>query len=40
MALPQLQIARRPASIFEYQMEDFQFVNYQHYAPIKAQVAV
>jgi thymidylate synthase len=40
MALPQLQITRRPASIFEYQMEDFQFVNYQHYAPIKAQVAV
>jgi thymidylate synthase len=40
LALPQLQIARRPASLFEYQMEDFQFVNYQHYAPIKARVAV
>jgi thymidylate synthase len=40
MALPQLQIARRPASISGYQMEDFQFVNYQHYAPIKAKVAV
>jgi thymidylate synthase len=40
MALPQLQITRRPASIFDYQAEDFQFVNYQHYAPIKAKVAV
>jgi thymidylate synthase len=40
MALPQLQIQRRPASIFEYQLEDFHFVNYQHHAPIKAQVAV
>ena len=40
MALPQLQIARRPASIFEYQAEDLHFVNYQHYAPIRAKVAV
>ena len=40
LALPQLQISRRPASIFEYQMEDFHFVNYQHHAPIKARVAV
>jgi len=40
LALPQLQISRRPASIFEYQMEDFHFVNYQHHAPIKAPVAI
>jgi len=40
LALPQLKISRRPASIFEYQLEDFQFVNYQHHAPIKAQVAI
>lgn len=40
IALPQLQIAGRPASIFEYQAEDFHFVNYQHYAPIRAKVAV
>jgi thymidylate synthase len=38
--LPQLCIRRRPASIFEYRFEDFEFVNYQHHAPIKAPVAV
>jgi thymidylate synthase len=40
LALPRLVIRRRPASIFEYQYEDFEFVNYQHHAPIKAPVAV
>jgi thymidylate synthase len=39
-ALPRLVIRRRPASIFDYQYEDFEFVNYQHHAPIKASVAV
>ncbi|MBS0378049.1 MAG: thymidylate synthase [Proteobacteria bacterium] len=38
--LPQLRILRRPASIFEYQYEDFEFVNYQHHAGIRAAVAV
>jgi len=38
--LPQLRILRRPASIFEYRYEDFEFVNYQHHAGIKAAVAV
>ena len=38
--LPQLRIRRRPASIFDYQYEDFEFVNYQHLAAIKAPVAV
>lgn len=38
--LPRLVIRRRPGSIFEYQYEDFEFVNYQHHAPIKAPVAV
>ncbi len=37
---PRLVIRRRPASIFDYQFEDFEFVNYQHHAPIKAPVAV
>ncbi|MEO6079336.1 MAG: thymidylate synthase [Steroidobacteraceae bacterium] len=37
---PRLQLRRRPASLFEYQAEDIQFVNYQHHAPIKAPVAV
>jgi thymidylate synthase len=39
-ALPQLSIRRRPASIFDYRYEDFEFVNYQHHAPIRAPVAV
>jgi thymidylate synthase len=37
---PQLLIKRRPASIFEYEYEDFEVVNYQHHAAIKAPVAV
>jgi thymidylate synthase len=37
---PQLKLHRRPASLFDYQAEDIQFVNYQHLAPIKAPVAV
>jgi thymidylate synthase len=40
LPLPELAIRRRPASMFEYQYEDFEFVNYQHHAPIKAPVAV
>jgi thymidylate synthase len=39
-ALPRLAIRRRPASLFEYQLEDLEFVNYQFQSPIKAQVAV
>jgi thymidylate synthase len=38
--LPRLAIRRRPASLFEYQAEDLEFVNYQFQSPIKAQVAV
>jgi thymidylate synthase len=37
---PRLQLRQRPASLFEYQAEDIEFVNYQHHAPIKAPVAV
>ena len=37
---PRLEIARRPATLFDYQAEDIQIVNYQHHAPIKAPVAV
>jgi len=40
LPLPQVSTRRRPASIFEYAYEDFEFVNYQHHAPIKAPVAV
>jgi thymidylate synthase len=40
LAPPQLKIGRRPATLFDYQAEDFQFVNYQSHAAIKAPVAV
>ena len=40
LPLPQLRLKRRPPSIFDYEYEDFEFVNYQHHAPIKAPVAV
>ena len=38
--LPQLRILRRPASMFEYHFEDFEFVNYQHHDSIRAAVAI
>jgi thymidylate synthase len=38
--LPQLRLRRRPPSIFEYQYEDFEIVNYQYHPAIKAPVAV
>jgi len=37
---PRLVIHRRPASIFDYRYEDFEFDNYRHHAPIRAPVAV
>jgi thymidylate synthase len=40
LPLPRLAIRRRPASMFDYRFEDFEFVNYQHHAAIRAQVAV
>jgi thymidylate synthase len=39
-AAPQLRIRRRPASIFDYQYEDFEFMNYQSHPAIRARVAV
>jgi len=38
--LPTLRIRRKPASIFDYQYEDFEIVNYQFHPAIKAPVAV
>ncbi len=38
--LPQLKIKRKPNSIFEYQFEDFEIVNYQSHPSIKAPIAV
>jgi thymidylate synthase len=40
LPLPRLVIRRRPESIFAYRYEDFEFVNYQHHAAIRAPVAV
>jgi thymidylate synthase len=39
-ALPQLNIKRKPTSIFDYQFEDFEIVNYQAHPSIKAPIAV
>ncbi len=38
--LPQLKIKRKPGSIFEYQYEDFEIVNYEAHPSIKAPIAV
>ena len=40
MAYPSLHIKRRPASIFDYEFEDFEVRDYQHHPAIKAPVAV
>jgi len=40
LALPKLVIARKPASISDYQFEDFAFVGYEPHPAIKAPVAV
>lgn len=40
MPLPTLKIKRKPASIFDYQFEDFEFCNYQSHPSIKAPIAV
>jgi thymidylate synthase len=37
---PKLVIKRRPASLFEYEFEDFEITNYQAHASIKAPIAV
>jgi len=40
LALPRLAIKRRPDSIFDYQFEDFEILNYEFHPHIKAAVAV
>jgi thymidylate synthase len=37
---PRLVLRRQPPSIFDYQYEDFDFVNYQHHPAIRAPIAV
>jgi len=38
--LPSLVISRKPDSLFDYQFEDFEIVNYQYHPGIKAPIAV
>ncbi|MEQ8926675.1 MAG: thymidylate synthase [Fulvivirga sp.] len=38
--LPRLNIKRKPESLFDYQYEDFEIVNYQAHPTIKAPIAV
>ncbi|MBY0572631.1 MAG: thymidylate synthase [Undibacterium sp.] len=40
LALPSLNILRKPDSIFDYRYEDFEIMNYQSHPHIKAPVAV
>lgn len=40
MTLPKLVIKRRPDSIFDYKVDDFEFEDYVHHPAIKADVAV
>ena len=37
---PRLKLLRRPPTVFDYQYEDIEFVDYQHHPAIKAPVAV
>ena len=39
-ALPRLELKRRPATIFDYELDDFEVIDYQHHAAIRAPVAV
>lgn len=39
-SLPRLNIRRKPASIFDYQFEDFEIVDYTSHPSIKAPIAV
>ena len=40
LPLPRLAIKRKPPSIFEYEFEDFQLLNYQAHPSIRAPIAV
>ena len=40
LPFPTLNIKRRPASIFDYELDDFELLDYQHHPAIKAPVAV
>lgn len=39
-SLPKLVIKRKPASLYDYQFEDFEIVDYDPYPPIRAAVSI
>jgi thymidylate synthase len=39
-ALPRLVMVRRPPTLFDYRLEDFEFVGYDPHPPIRAPIAV
>ncbi len=39
-SLPKLKIKRRPESVFEYELDDFEFEGYEPYLPIRAPIAI
>jgi thymidylate synthase len=40
LPLPELVIKRKPASLFDYHFDDFEFANYQSHPAIKAPIAI
>ena len=40
LPLPQLQIKRKPDTLFDYRFDDFEFANYRFHPSIKAPIAV
>jgi thymidylate synthase len=40
LPLPQLKIRRKPATLFEYEYEDFEILQYESHPSIKAPIAV
>ncbi len=40
LPVPQLHIHRHPETLFDYEFNDFEFVNYQYHPSIKAPIAV
>ena len=39
-ALPKLKINKKPESIFDYQYEDFEIINYEPHPHIKAAISI
>lgn len=40
LPLPQLLIKQKPTTLFDYQFDDFEFINYQSHPTIKAPIAI